>query len=119
LNHLIIQNKHFLMKTFSRLLKSPAQILIRWSVQHGFITIPKTSQDLRLKLNADVFNWSIPDEAMDILVINWLKYEFQILFRFLFIYRMLLAISNGRVHGIRPRTVWKKLVLNKSFFDGD
>lgn len=52
----------------SRLSKTPAQILIRWSVQHGFITIPKTSQESRLQSNADVFNWSIPDEEMKILV---------------------------------------------------
>ena len=51
-----------------RLSKTPAQILIRWSVQHGFITIPKTSQASRLQVNADVFDWSIPDEDMTILV---------------------------------------------------
>ncbi len=51
-----------------RLSKTPAQILIRWSVQHGFITIPKTSQESRLQSNADVFNWSIPDEDMKVLV---------------------------------------------------
>ncbi len=53
-----------------RLSKSPAQILIRWSVQHGFTTIFKTSDESRLILNADVFDWSIPDEDMKILVIN-------------------------------------------------
>ena len=51
-----------------KLSKTPAQILIRWSVQHGFITIPKTSQKDRLASNADVFNWSIPDEDMKVLV---------------------------------------------------
>ncbi|CAF1423097.1 unnamed protein product, partial [Rotaria magnacalcarata] len=53
-----------LVEIAQKLSKSPAQILIRWSVQHGFITIPKTSQVSRLELNADVFNWSIPDEDM-------------------------------------------------------
>lgn len=51
-----------------RLSKTPAQILIRWSVQHGFITIPKTSQKARLQSNADVFDWSIPEEDMKVLV---------------------------------------------------
>lgn len=55
-------------KSIFRLSKTPAQILIRWSVQHGFITIPKTSQPSRLATNADVFNWSIPDEDMKVLV---------------------------------------------------
>ncbi|CAF0859170.1 unnamed protein product [Adineta steineri] len=47
-----------------KLSKTPAQVLIRWSVQHGFITIPKTSQASRLQSNADVFDWSIPEEDM-------------------------------------------------------
>ncbi len=51
-----------------RLGKTPGQVLIRWSVQHGFITIPKTSQKSRLQSNADVFDWSIPDEDMKVLV---------------------------------------------------
>jgi diketogulonate reductase-like aldo/keto reductase len=48
--------------------KTPGQVLIRWSVQHGFITIPKTSKKSRLQSNADVFDWSIPDEDMKVLV---------------------------------------------------
>ncbi|CAF3186119.1 unnamed protein product [Rotaria socialis] len=51
----------------NKLSKTPAQVLIRWSVQHGFITIPKTSQKSRLQSNADVFDWSIPDEDMKVL----------------------------------------------------
>ncbi|CAF1104457.1 unnamed protein product [Rotaria sp. Silwood1] len=51
----------------NKLSKTPAQILIRWSVQHGYITIPKTSKKSRLQSNADVFNWSIPDEDMKVL----------------------------------------------------
>ncbi len=51
-----------------RLSKTPAQILIRWSIQHGFITIPKTSQKSRLQSNADVFDWSIPEGDMKVLV---------------------------------------------------
>ncbi|CAF1168167.1 unnamed protein product [Adineta ricciae] len=50
-----------------KLSKTPAQILIRWSVQNGFITIPKTSRESRLQSNADVFDWSIPEEDMKVL----------------------------------------------------
>ncbi|OWF44122.1 uncharacterized protein LOC110458798 [Mizuhopecten yessoensis] len=39
--------------------KSPAQILIRWSLEHGFITIPKSSDPTRIKENADVFSWTL------------------------------------------------------------
>lgn len=44
--------------------KTPAQIMIRWSVQNGFITIPKSSNPERIKENADVFNWSLRKEDM-------------------------------------------------------
>ncbi|CAF1221093.1 unnamed protein product [Didymodactylos carnosus] len=50
-----------------KLQKTPAQILIRWSVQRGLITIPRTSSEKRLMENADVFNWSIPENEMEIL----------------------------------------------------
>jgi diketogulonate reductase-like aldo/keto reductase len=47
------------MKTIDdifRLSKTPAQILIRWSVQHGFITIPKTSQKDRLQSIVEILD---------------------------------------------------------------
>lgn len=48
--------------------KTPAQILIRWSIQNGFIPIPKTSSSVeRLRENIDVFDFSINDEDMKIL----------------------------------------------------
>lgn len=47
--------------------KSAAQIMIRWSVQNGFITIPKSSKPERIKENADVFDWSLSEEDMKLL----------------------------------------------------
>ncbi|XP_060067003.1 glyoxal reductase-like [Ylistrum balloti] len=47
--------------------KSPAQILIRWSVEHGFITIPKSSDPGRIEQNTDVFSWSLDQDALKIL----------------------------------------------------
>jgi len=44
--------------------KSPAQIAIRWSIQSGAITIPKSSKASRIAENADVFSWSLTDEEM-------------------------------------------------------
>lgn len=44
--------------------KSPAQILIRWSMQHGVTVIPKTSHKSRLLENIDVFDFTIGDEDM-------------------------------------------------------
>ena len=48
--------------------KSAAQIMIRWSVQNGFITIPKSSKPERIKENADVFDWRLSEEDMKLLV---------------------------------------------------
>lgn len=47
--------------------KSPAQILIRWSVQHGYITIPKSSRPHRISENMEVFDWSLTEGDMKLL----------------------------------------------------
>lgn len=48
--------------------KSPAQIMIRWSLQRGFVCIPKTITEERIRENADIFDFSISDEDMQVLV---------------------------------------------------
>ena len=45
--------------------KSSAQILIRWSIQHNVITIPKSSHEDRIKENIDVFDFEISDDDME------------------------------------------------------
>lgn len=47
--------------------KSAAQILIRWSLQHGLIVIPKTTKKERLKENIDVFDFELSSDDMDTL----------------------------------------------------
>ncbi|MDE2213391.1 MAG: aldo/keto reductase [Patescibacteria group bacterium] len=44
--------------------KSPAQILIRWCLDHGAIAIPKSSNKQRIKENFDVFDFSLSPEEM-------------------------------------------------------
>ena len=44
--------------------KTKAQIVLRWAVQSGFITIPKSSNEGRLKENAALFDWTLLDEEM-------------------------------------------------------
>lgn len=39
--------------------KSPAQVLIRWSLQKGFVVIPKSSQRKRIAENAAVFDFAL------------------------------------------------------------
>jgi diketogulonate reductase-like aldo/keto reductase len=48
--------------------KTPAQIILRWAIQQGISSIPKSSNINRLKENFNIFNFSI-DEA-DILFMN-------------------------------------------------
>lgn len=41
--------------------KSPAQVLIRWALEHGFVVIPKSTNPERIRQNADVFDFSLSD----------------------------------------------------------
>ena len=48
--------------------KSPAQMLIRWAIEHQIVAIPKSSRRERIRENAAVFDFSISAEdlkAMD------------------------------------------------------
>ena len=45
--------------------KTPAQVLIRWSLQKGFVTIPKSSDPHRIEANANVFDFSLTNEEME------------------------------------------------------
>eukprot|EP00914_Ancora_sagittata_P018134 GHVO01035775.1.p1 GENE.GHVO01035775.1~~GHVO01035775.1.p1 ORF type:complete len:285 (-),score=42.06 GHVO01035775.1:10-864(-) len=44
--------------------KSVPQVMIRWSVQKGFSTIPKSAKLQRIEENANVFDFSLDDEEM-------------------------------------------------------
>lgn len=44
--------------------KSPAQVLIRWSLQHGFLPLPKSVHPEYIKANADVFDFEISPDDM-------------------------------------------------------
>ncbi|XP_078461826.1 putative oxidoreductase ZK1290.5 isoform X3 [Lampetra fluviatilis] len=44
--------------------RSPAQVCIRWSLQNGVITIPKSTKEARIKENCQVFDFSLPAEDM-------------------------------------------------------
>ena len=45
--------------------KTPAQVVLRWSLQHGFLPLPKTSTFERVKENADVFDFELTSEDME------------------------------------------------------
>ena len=48
--------------------KTVAQLFIRWSVQSGFTSIPKSSNEKRIVENSQVFDWRISYIDMKILV---------------------------------------------------
>jgi diketogulonate reductase-like aldo/keto reductase len=47
--------------------KSPAQVLIRWSIQLGNVVIPRATDPARLAENLDVFGFELSDAEMDTL----------------------------------------------------
>jgi len=44
--------------------KSPAQILMRWSLQKGFVPLPKSVTPSRIVENADVYDFELTAEEM-------------------------------------------------------
>ena len=56
--------------------KTPAQIILRWSIQQGISTIPKSANPLRIKENFEVFDFVI--EQTDIQQMNSWNENFRI-----------------------------------------
>ena len=44
--------------------KTPAQIILRWHIQSGFITIPKSCKPERIKENFEVFDFELTEDEM-------------------------------------------------------
>jgi diketogulonate reductase-like aldo/keto reductase len=44
--------------------KTPAQILGRWCIQHGFVYMPKSVKVERMKENAQVFDFELTSDEM-------------------------------------------------------
>ena len=45
--------------------KSPAQVLIRWSLEHGFLPLPKSVHDKYIRAKAEVFDFNLSSEQMN------------------------------------------------------
>lgn len=44
--------------------KTPAQIMLRWGIQHGLIVLPKSTNRDHIKSNLDIFDFELRDEDM-------------------------------------------------------
>ena len=44
--------------------RTPAQVLLRWGIQHGLVVLPKSTHAPRIAENADLFGFELPAAAM-------------------------------------------------------
>lgn len=44
--------------------KTPAQVILRWNIQHEIITIPKSTNEKRIIENANIFDFSLTEQEM-------------------------------------------------------
>ena len=62
-----IFNEEIIKKLSEKYKKSPAQIILRWDIQRGIITIPKSQKFERIKENFQIFDFELTeDEIKDI-----------------------------------------------------
>lgn len=47
--------------------KSNAQVILRWDIQNGVVTIPKSVRKERMIQNADIFDFSLTDEELQVI----------------------------------------------------
>ncbi len=45
--------------------KTPAQVILRWDLQNGVVTIPKSARPERIAENGDVFDFALDESEMD------------------------------------------------------
>ncbi|SDF46748.1 Aldo/keto reductase [Fontibacillus panacisegetis] len=54
-----------LLKIANKYNKSIAQIILRWDLQNGVVTIPKSTKEHRIVENSDVFDFELSKEVME------------------------------------------------------
>lgn len=47
--------------------KSNSQVILRWDIQNGVVTIPKSVRKERMTQNADIFDFNLTDEELEVL----------------------------------------------------
>ena len=59
-----IFKEEIIIKLSKKYNKSPAQIILRWDIQKGIITIPKSQTPERIKENFEIFDFELSDEEI-------------------------------------------------------
>jgi diketogulonate reductase-like aldo/keto reductase len=44
--------------------RTPAQVMLRWGVQHGLVVLPKSTHEARIRENAAIFDFELDPQAM-------------------------------------------------------
>ncbi|ARP41890.1 Glyoxal reductase [Geobacillus thermodenitrificans] len=57
-------NNEVLQEIANKYNKSVAQVILRWDLQNGVVTIPKTTKEHRIVENASVFDFELTEEDM-------------------------------------------------------
>jgi diketogulonate reductase-like aldo/keto reductase len=47
-----------------RVKRTPAQVLLRWGIQKGFVVLPKSTREVRIRENAALFDFALDADAM-------------------------------------------------------
>lgn len=60
-----LKMKHPVIKSLSqKYSRTPAQLLIRWSLQHGYVPLPKSVTKARIVENGDIGGFDIDEKDM-------------------------------------------------------
>jgi diketogulonate reductase-like aldo/keto reductase len=51
-------------KVAKRVGRTPAQVLLRWGIQHGMVILPKSTREARIRENAAIFDFTLDADAM-------------------------------------------------------
>lgn len=62
-----IVTEHAVQDLANKYQKTPAQITLRWDLQHEVVTIPKSIHSNRIAENAQIFNFELSEEDMNVL----------------------------------------------------
>lgn len=60
-----IRNSKVLNVLAAQYEKSIAQIIIRWHIQRNIVPLPKSSSEIRIKQNIDIFDFNLTDDDMN------------------------------------------------------